>query len=432
MIRNRNIANASWIIGCRIVQALLGVVISMLTARYLGPSHFGVINYAAAIVAFVAPIAKLGLTHVLVQEIVYSPESEGKILGSSLVMSLISSFFCIIGVIAFSIVTNPSDQETILVCALYSLLLISNAFEVVQFWFQANLISKYTSIVSVIGYLVISVYKVVLLITKQSVYWFALSNAIDHFVIGIVLLIIYKKKNGRKLSFSFEWVKKLFRQSKFFILSSMMITIFAQTDKIMLKFMMGDEATGIYSAAIGCAGMTSFVFAAISESLRPTILEYKKVSSPLYETNMCRLYTITIYMALAQSVVMTLLAKPIILIMYGREFLAAVPILQIGVWYTTFSYVGSARDIWMLAENKQQHLLVINCSGALMNVLLNALLIPGMGIAGAAIASVVTQIFANFILGFIYAPIRANNLLVLKSFDPRSLIDTVKIILKRK
>ena len=60
MIRNKNVANAGWIIGCKIVQALLGLVISMLTARYLGPSQFGVINYAAALVAFVAPVAKLG------------------------------------------------------------------------------------------------------------------------------------------------------------------------------------------------------------------------------------------------------------------------------------------------------------------------------------------------------------------------------------
>jgi O-antigen/teichoic acid export membrane protein len=63
---------------------------------------------------------------------------------------------------------------------------------------------------------------------------------------------------------------------------------------------------------------------------------------------------------------------------------------------------------------------------------LNFLLIPEMGIAGAAIASVATQIFTNFILGFIHRPIRANNWLVLKGFDPRGLVDTVKIVLRRK
>lgn len=431
MIQNKNVVNAGWIIGCKIIQALLGVVISMLTARYMGPSQFGVINYAAAIVAFVAPIAKLGLNHVIVQEIVYSPEEEGKILGSSLLMSLVSSLFCIIGVTAFSVITDPHDPETILVCALYSLLFISNALEVIQNWFQAKLMSKYASVVSVIAYLLISVYKAILLLTKQSVYWFAVSNAIDHFVIGIVLLFIYKKKCNHKLGFSFAWAKKLIHRSKHFILSGMMITIFAQTDKIMLKFMLGESATGMYSAAIACAGMTSFVFSAIMESMRPTIMENKKASSLSYETNMCRLYTVTIYMALAQSVIMTLLAKPIILIMYGKEFVGSISILQIGVWYTTFSYIGSVRDIWILAENKQRYLWIINCSGAIVNVLLNCLLIPYLGATGAALASVVTQVFTNFILGFIFTPLKANNRLILKGFDPRYLISTVKTIFRK-
>ena len=77
----------------------------------------------------------------------------------------------------------------------------------------------------------------------------------------------------------------------------MMVTIFAQTDKIMLKFMLGDEATGIYSAAYACAGVTSFVFAAIIDSMRPTIIESKQRNESTYEKNMCRLYAIIACMA---------------------------------------------------------------------------------------------------------------------------------------
>ena len=431
MLRNRNVANAGWIIGCRIVQAVLGLVISMLTARYLGPSQFGVINYAAALVAFVTPLANLGLSRVVVQEVVYSPESEGKILGSSLLMSFTSSIFCIIGVVAFSYVTNPADTETTLVCALYSLLLIAHAMEVIQYWYQANLISKYTSVVSVLAYVAISVYKAVLLLTKQSVYWFAVSNAIDHTIIGIVLLIIYRKKSHNRLSFSWEWAKKIFNKSKHFIISSMMVTIFAQTDKIMLKFMLGKEAIGLYSAAVTCAGVTSFVFAAIIDSMRPTILENKKHESPSYEKNLCRLYSVIIYLALAQSFFMTLLAKPIMLIMNGKAYSGAIVALQIVVWYTTFSYVGSVRNVWILAEGKQKYLWFLNLSGALMNVALNLLLIPAWGMEGAAVASVITQIFTNFILGFIFKPIRQNNRLLLRSLHPSNLINMVKSVLHK-
>ena len=61
MNKNRVVKNASWIIGIQIVKSLLGLVISMLTARFLGPSNFGLINYAASIVAFVTPIHVFGL-----------------------------------------------------------------------------------------------------------------------------------------------------------------------------------------------------------------------------------------------------------------------------------------------------------------------------------------------------------------------------------
>lgn len=432
MIRNRNVANAGWIISCKIVQALLGVVISMLTARYLGPSNFGVINYAAAVVAFVAPVAKLGLSHVVIQELVYSPDSEGKILGSSLVMSIISSFLCILGVIAFAMVTNPNENDTILVCALYSILLFSHALEVIQYWFQAKLLSKYVSVVSVIAYVIISLYKAVLLLTRQSVYWFAVSNAIDHLIIGVVLLVIYRKISNHRLRFSWDWAKRIVNQSRFFIVSSMMITIFAQTDKIMLKFMIGDEATGLYSAATACAGMTSFVFAAIIDSMRPTILEHKKNKSPLYEKYTCYLYAIIIYMALAQSVMMTVLAKPVILILYGQEYMRSVLPLQLVVWHTTFSYIGSVRSVWILAEGQQRYLWVLNLSGALTNILLNAAFIPLWGIEGAAIASIITQIFTNYIIGFFIKPIRPNNALIIRSLHPRCLFDIFTLLVSKK
>lgn len=428
-MQKKNIVNAGWIIGCKIGQSLLGVLISMLMARYLGPSSFGMINYASAIVAFVTPIANLGLSHVIVQEVVSEPKSEGKILGSAIAASMLSSILCVIGVVSFATITNPNDIESIIVCGLYSLLLISNVFELTQYWFQAKLMSKYTAVVSLIAYVLISVYKAILLIAKRSIYWFAVSNALDHLLIGVALVVIYNYKGSTKMQISLAWVKRLFGKSKYFILSSMMVTIFAQTDKIMLRFMDGNAATGIYSAAISCAGLTSFVFAAIIDSMRPTVIESKQKSSVLYENNICRLYSVIIYLALAQSLAMTLLAKPIIGILYGSEYLDAVSALRIVVWYTTFSYMGSVRNVWILAEQKQRYLWVINLSGAMTNVVLNIFMIRLWGVEGAALASLITQIFTNFIIGFIFKPIRDNNALLVRSWNPKILIDLIRSVL---
>ena len=429
MNKNRVLKNASWIIGIQVVKSLLGLVISMLTARFLGPSNFGLINYAASIVAFVSPIMYLGLTGVLVQEIVNRPENEGKILGTAISLSFFSSLLCIGGVVAFVSIANRGERDTIIVCALYSILLIFQSLEMIVYWFQAKLLSKYSSLVSLIAYLIVSAYKIFLLAAKKSIYWFAVSNALDYMIIAVCLLIVYRKLGGQRLRFSFADAKRMLSKSRYYIISNMMITIFAQTDRIMLKLMIDDAATGYYSAAVTCAGMTGFIFSAIIDSFRPMIFDNKKTDERQYENNICRLYSIIIYLSLLQSVVITVFSKLIIHILYGSAYDPSINALRLIVWYTTFSYLGSVRNIWILAEDKQKYLWIINLSGAAANVLLNYFLIPVMGIMGAALASLITQIFTNVIIGFIIKPIRYNNTLMFRALNPVYLKGIAKMLL---
>lgn len=431
MISNKVVKNASWIIICKIVRALLSLLITMLTARYFGPSNFGLINYAAAIVAFAEPIMQLGLNNTLVQEFITDPEKEGEALGSSIIMSLCSAVLCIAGIIVFVGLTNAGSTEAMLVCGLYSLCLIFQAIELSTYWFQSKLLSKYSSVVSLIGYFLVSVYKFILLATKQSIYWFAVSNAIDFAFIAVVLLVLYRRLGGQKLSFSFERCRKLFARSRPYIVSGLMVTIFAQTDKIMLKSMIGSDATGYYSAAVSCACMTGFVFAAIIDSMRPTILENKRVSQEAFENSMISLYSVIIFFSLIQSLLMTIGAELVIKLVYGAEYAAAVNPLRLVVWFTTFAYLGAVRNIWILAEEKQQYLWIINLLGALGNVLLNSLLIPGMGLMGAALASLATQIFTNIGTGYIIKPIRKNNELMLRSLNPKYIAGITGMLRRR-
>ncbi|MXP76823.1 oligosaccharide flippase family protein [Lachnospiraceae bacterium WCA-9-b2] len=431
-MNNRVIKNASWIIMCRVVQAVLGLIISMIMARYLGPSNFGLLNYANSIVTFVIPVMRLGIHGVLVQEFVASEEYEGEILGTSITLSFISAIVCIIGIITFVSCVNAGERDTIIVCTLYSFTLIFQSFEMINYWFQAKLLAKYSSIIALIAYTVVSLYKIILLINRKSIFWFAVANTLDYLVIAAGLLIVYHRLGNQKLRYLKRRAKKLISIGKYYILSDLLITVFAQTDRIMLKSMMGNQATGYYSAAVACAGMTQFVFGAIIDSMRPTIFESRKKSEELYKKNLARLFSVIIYLSLIQSVVMTLFAPLIVSILYGRQFIQSISALQIVVWYTTFSYLGSARNIWILAEGKQKHLWKINLFGALANVLLNTLLIPPFGVNGAAIASLITQFATNFITGYIFAPIRGINQVILKGADPMLFVDTVKKIIRNR
>ena len=427
-MNNRVIKNASWIIICKIAESFISLIIGMITARYLGPANYGLINYAASIVAFVTPIMHLGITNILVQEFVQHKESEGEILGTTILMCMCSAFLCMLGVVSFTIVANPEETETIIVCGLYSTLLIFQSLECIKYWFQAQLKAKYSSISTLLAYAVVAIYKVFLLVNHKSVYWFAITASLDYLLFAIILLALYKRHSGQKFTVSINTAKRLVGKGKYYIVSSMMVTIFAQTDKIMLKTMINSEVTGYYASAVTCAGLTGFVFLAIIDSFRPIIFESQKKSEESFNDSIIKLYFIIIYLSLMQSIFMTIFASFIIKTLYGSAYIRAIPCLQIIVWYTTFSYLGAVRNIWILAENKQRYLWIINLCGALANILLNAILIPLLAEQGAAIASLITQFFTNVIIGYILRPIRENNRLMIKGLDIRNIRNTKSII----
>lgn len=417
--------NAVWIVACKIAQSLISLVIGTISARYLGPSNYGLISYATSLIAFVTPLAQLGLRNIFVDQIMSHPEREGKTVGTTLVMSMTSSLFCIVGCLAFVLLVNAGERDTLIVCALYSITLLFQMSDMIEYWYQAKLLSKYTSLVALASYVVAALYRVFLLITQKSIYWFALTNALDYMLITVALLILYWKLGGQRLSFSFDLAKELFSVSKYYIVSSMMIMIFSQTDKIMIKMMVGNAENGYYSTAATCAALSGFVFTAIIDSMRPLILDSRKRSEELFNKNMSRLYSVIIYLGLAQSLVLTLLAKPIILFLYGAEYEASISILQIITWYSAFSYMGTVRNIWILAEEKQKHLWKINLSGAVLNLIGNFLLIPIWGASGAAVASVATQFFTNFVLCLIMKPIRPTANLILKALNPKLIVELI-------
>ena len=432
MKTNKVANNVKWVVICKAAQAILQLLIGMLTARYLGPANYGLINYAKSVVAFAVPITKLGLDATLVRELVQEPDKEGEILGTSLLMSFLSSVAGVICITGFVSVANWGEPITLAVCFLYSLSLLFQVLELLQYWFHYKLQSKYPSIVMLIAYFAAAVYKIYLLASGKSVYWFAVAYSVEYGITGFLLLVIFRRQCGHKLTGTLSMARKLFSRSKYYILSSLMVTLFQNTDHIMLKIMAGDAENGIYTAAITCAGVANFVYAAIIDSLRPVILENKKTGAQSYDDSISKLYSIIVYLSLLQGVAFTVLAKPIVMILYGAEYTSAISVLQVLIWYLSFSQMGRIRNIWILAEEKQKILWKINLAGALTNVALNAVLIPYFGAAGAAIASLATQIFVNFILGFIIKELRGNNALLIKGLSPRFLTKILQEARERK
>lgn len=424
--------NMSWIIICKIIQSFLGLIINRFTANYLGTENFGALNYAITVTTFVLPIAQLGLSAVIVQEVVTKDGKDGEILGSAIFMSFISSILCYVLILIYVKKINVNEIETIVCCATYGLSLFAQAFQLIVYWFQAKLLSKYISIVSIIAYLITSIYKIVLLVCKADLWLFALSYSIDFCVISILGFYLYKKRCIFRFKIKMNIIKELFKSGRHFIISGLMVTIFAQTDKLMLKQMMGNYEIGVYSAAFSCASSFSFVFVAMIDSFRPVIFECRESDSVLFEKNMKTMFSVLIYSSLFMGILFCIFSKIIVHLLFGLNYLEAAPILCVVVWHTMFSYIGSCRDMWILANGKQNLLWILNLIGALINCLLNYFFIKKFGVIGAAWASVISQFFMYMGLGFVFRPIRRCTQLLLQSLNIEYIFDFVKDLILRK
>lgn len=423
MNKKRVFSNAKWLILCKSVQSLIQLIIGMVTARYLGPANYGLINYAKSIVAFVVPVTQLGLDATLVKELVDYPEREGEILGTSLLMGVVSSFFSMLAVSAFASAFNRNEPQTIFVCVLYSLSLFFQSITLIQYWFHKNLKAKYPAVVQLVVYVLVAVYKIYLLSSGKNVYWFALAYSIEFGMFGFLLLYYYRKLSNQRLSNSITLARKLISRSYPYISASLMVTVFQNTDHIMLKMMLGNAENGLYTAAITATSVCQYIYYAIIDSMRPVIIDEKKRNAGGYHNTISLLYGMIIYLGLFQSIVFVVLADWLIYVMYGAEYVAAGTVLRILVWYTSFSFMGVVRNVWILAEGKQKYLWKINLMGVMINATINYILIPEWGASGAAAASVLTQFLMNFCLGFVYGPIRENNKYLLAGLNPTIIIN---------
>lgn len=412
---NKEVKNASWLIGGRVIQMILSLFVGILTARYLGPDNYGLINYGGAYVAFFTALSTLGLNAVIIKDFVDHPEEQGEAIGSALLMRLVSSILSAILTVSIVLVIDKDEPITIAVVALCSLGSIFHIFETFNYWFQSMYQSKITSLATLSAYIVTSAYRVVLLATEKSVYWFAFSTSVDYIVIAIFLRIAYRKYAGPKLAFSFPKSKALLSLSYHYILSTIMVAVYGQTDKLMLKQMVNKNEVGFYATAAAICTMWTFILQAIIDSIYPSILKLKKTDQAAYERKNRQLYAIVFYVSCFVSVAFLVLGDLIVKILYGEAYLPAIPVLKVVTWYTAFSYLGVARNAWIVSEGKQKYLKYIYGCAAIMNVIINALLIPTMGAVGAALASLITNLFTSILLPLCIKELRPNAKLMLQA-----------------
>lgn len=439
-MKSKFLKNTTWLIMGHIVQMGMQFIVGLLTTRFLGPTNYGTIHYVASYISFFTSFCELGMSSVMIKELVTNKEQEGQIMATCSLLRFLASIISMFAVCA-TIYIVDSDDKTIFYIAIIEAVKIPFAVSsVVNYWLQSRLESKYTTIITSGAHFCTAAYKIYLLAAGKSIYWFAASTTVEGILLAILFWIVYLKKRNKFYAhhYSKEIAGRMLKAGSPFIMASLMIQICQQTDKIMLRQILGStKEVGLYTAVTTICVLLGFVSTAILDSARPVIMELKKSSEQMYEIRIRQLFAVLIWFNVLYALGVTFFSRQIIYVLYGEQYLSANTCLKICVWYTVFSYLGGAKSLWLICEEKNNLVFVFSAFGALVNVVMNLILIPKMGLNGAAMATLLTQVMAN-----VGAPclLRSTHAYVatvcdaatLKGIQVKSLLENIKSIVNRQ
>ena len=434
-MNKRFIANTSWIIGGQIIKNLLGFVVSIMTANMLGPSNFGVLGYITSITNLFTAIANLGLGNIIIKEIIKNKGKEGTVVGTAMTMQTISSSISYGLVVLTIFVLNKTDKIMMICALLQSLTLVFSTFDNISYYFQSRLESKFPTIISMAAYFVMQGYKIILLVTKKSVEWFAFAATLDIAIVGIVLVICYKARKGPKLGFSLDIAKALLKQSGPFIIAGSVSVIYTSLDRIMLKELLGaTDPVAYYNVAYTISHVWVFVVSAFISSFSPLIYEAlheEGADGDVYKVRTRQMYCLTFWLGAMASIAIMIITPFLIKYAYKEVYRVAIVPTMILTWASVFAYLGVARGVQFVCENKQKYISLLALLTVVVNASLNVILIPRLSVVGAAIATLVSEFFVCIIAPLLLKPTRniAINILqgiVFKGVNIKPLINSIK------
>ena len=411
-------ANTSWLLSERVLRMVVSLFVGIYVARYLGPERFGLLSYTLSFVWLFSSLASVGLDEILVRELVKSPEQRNNLLGTVFWLKVCGTL--VMGTtIALVLKYTVEDQQTYWMIALIALGFLFQVTNVVDFYFQSQVQSKFAVRAQVIQLILTSLFKIYLVWNQAELIWFAFALMLDQVVVAVLFLLVYHWKIEWFPFLSFTWIqaKKLMIDAWPLIFAGMVVSVYMKIDQVMLKEMLDAKAVGVYAAAVKLCEAWYFVPTAVIASLFPAIITARKNSETLYEERVQKLYDLMVWVAVAVALPTTLLADWVILILYGIDFQEAADVLRIYIWAGVFVTLGIASSKWLIAENLQRYLFFRTILGALLNVGFNLWLIPIYGIKGAAIATLVAQGTVGFLSLSFFKKTRHNFLFAAKSLS---------------
>jgi O-antigen/teichoic acid export membrane protein len=414
--------NLGWLFVDRLLRVGVGLVVGSWVANYLGPKQFGLFNYAIAFVSLFGSLSSLGLDSIVVRDIVRQPERRAEILGSALSLRVLGG--CLTLLITVNTIGWLRPGETVLhwLVGLSAAGMIFQAFDTIDLWFQSQVQSRFTIYAKNVAFLAVSGIRIALIQAQAPLIAFAWASLAEVIISGIGLVYTYQFSRNqsnpqsiRHWRINFAYMKQVLSDSWAISLSGIAIVVQARIDQVMLGQMIGDDAVGQYSAAMRLIEFFGFIPMIVQSSVAPSITAAKAQGEQIYHDKLLNIYRLMFILFILVSVPVALLANKMVALLYGDDYKQAGILLSLFAIRLLFTNFSVARGLYIANESLFRYSLITAISGSLINIGLNAILIPDFAAAGSIWATIISFMFTTFIIDYFFVSTRQNLMLMLKA-----------------
>lgn len=380
-------------------------------SRILGSQDSGTFSLGITYYTFVFGLSALGLHELIVREVAPRRDESSRYFVNFIFLRLLTSVAFYGLLVAGLLIFLPYSAETTQVILILSLAAIPEAvFSMCQALFEAH---ERLSIpmTAAIGNTALKLAAGFWLLMQGApvtqVAWavpLASTLSLLFFIPGLVNLFRNSlQRFPTRIHFPFIRSQAGFMSSFFVIHLSSLLDY--QTDALLISLILSEQDLGYYAAAQTILLAFNLIPLAIRTAIYPLMSRFQ-----LHEPDKLALlyHRVGRYLAavsLPMAAGITLLAEPIITLVFGADFAPAIPVLQISIWAIVFLFLNVPHSRLMLIRNRQRAASWMTGVAMAANIVLNLVLLPRWGINGAAVARLVSTM-AIFISFYIYTHTR--------------------------
>lgn len=404
------LSNLTWLSVDRVLRIAGAVLVNAWLTRYLGAELNGVMYYALSFAGLFAPLATLGLDAIVVRDIVRDTGRRDELLGTAFVLRLIGATIALLLSVGAVITVRPGDGSTHWLVFLAGLGLVFQSFDVIDFWFQSQLQSRFTVYARNGAFFLLNLGKIGAILGGADVAAFILLTSLEFAAGGIGLVMMYRRNGLSIASWKFRpgVLRQILANAWPLILTDLGVLLQARIDQVMLGEMLGHHEVGLYAAAVKLTEPFGFIPMIIMTSVYPVIVRSKDWSEEVFFNRLKNLYRIMTVVTLAVGIPMSLFSRDIVSFLYGDAFAQTAFFVSLMIWTRLYANFGTARSIFISAENLFRHAFLSSLSGSVVNILVNYLLIPKLGVIGSILGTYAGFTVMVFVLDGIVPRTRRN------------------------